>query len=76
MIYELWDIETNNLVGDYESQDAALHVIRNAIATHGRDAVRRLALTTEDDLGETLPVAHGESLIQLALRDNPLARPA
>jgi hypothetical protein len=76
MVYELWDVETRNLVGDYRSRDDALRVVRSAFESYGRDAVRRLALSVEDNSGITSPIAEGDALIDLALGDNSFARPA
>jgi len=76
MIYELWDIQSKNLVGDYRTRDEALRIVRSAFETHGRDAVRRLALSVEDRSGNTSPIADGDALIDLALEGKSIARPA
>ncbi len=44
MHYELWDTETGNLVGEYDSEDAALAVVRDAQRLHGPDALTALTL--------------------------------
>lgn len=76
MIYALWHIDSNNLVGDYRSQEEALRVVRNALELHGRDAIVRLALTVEDQTGDVSPLAHGQALVDLALGEEQPLRPA
>jgi hypothetical protein len=72
MHWELWDTETGNLVGDYDSEADALAVVRNALCRHGPSVAAALALGTEyDDEGgrdaDLPPVIEGHDLIALAL---------
>ncbi|MGH2532251.1 MAG: hypothetical protein ACRDJW_08065 [Thermomicrobiales bacterium] len=83
MAFELWDTETNNLVGNYDTREAALQIVQNAIQAHGVDATARLALGYEDRQGRTTLIAQGTDLIELAQRrpairgqHESLARPA
>ena len=48
MIYELWDTVSMNLVGPYESKEAALSVVREAVARYGESYVEGLALAREN----------------------------
>src|SRR5437763_648324 len=64
--YELWDIETANLIGTYETEDAALSVVRQAIETHGQDYVASLALGSEDKRGRSKLLAKGAELPERA----------
>lgn len=49
MLYELWDTQTGNLVGEYESEAAALAVVRGALSRYGPDVAAWLALGAEHD---------------------------
>jgi hypothetical protein len=46
--YELWDMETANLVGIYESMAAALEVVSRSLVAFGPAAIETLVLTAED----------------------------
>jgi hypothetical protein len=74
MHWELWDAETGNLVGDYDSEADALAVVRNALHRHGASAVATLALGVEhdDETGadaDLPPVMRGRDLVARALED-------
>jgi hypothetical protein len=77
LIYELMDVESANLVGTYESEAAALVVVRAAIEAHGRASVAGLALGYEDDEGNGGLIAEGAGLAKraLAARARRLAPP-
>jgi hypothetical protein len=64
---ELWDTATSNLVGTYPTQEAALTVVRDAVAKHGPRVFADIALGREDQQGELIPVAQGDALVQLAM---------
>lgn len=66
MAYELWSTDTRNIVGDYETEDAALMVVSNARRTQGRAAVVGLVLGYENRHGQTQMIAAGDELIALA----------
>lgn len=51
MIYELWDIRSNNILDAYESKSEAIDALRTAIREHGDLAVEFLMLL-EDDPGQ------------------------
>lgn len=67
MIYELFDTESANQVGVYETEEAALAVVRDAVRAHGLDAVATLALGREDEAGDTTVIASGIALAELAM---------
>ena len=80
MHWELWDTETGNLVGDYDSEDEALTVVRDALRRLGPTAIAPLALGAEHDdeggLDDDLPpVLQGEDLVVRA-QDGPAGRAA
>jgi hypothetical protein len=68
MHWELWDTETGNLVGDYDSEDDALAVVRNALRRLGPAAIASLALGAQHDdergIDDDLPpVVQGQDLV-------------
>jgi len=67
MAYELWDTETRNIVGDYETEGEALAIVRDVLRLDGQDAVASLALAHEDRSGRTRIVAIGRDLGNRAL---------
>lgn len=70
MAYELSSTDTRNIVGDYETEAAALTVVTNALRTQGRAAVVDLALGYEDRRGRTRMIAAGEELIARSRADH------
>jgi hypothetical protein len=69
MVYEIWDIESANLVASYDSEEDALAFVRHSLPRHEHEIRSTWALALEDDDGETEAIAAGEILIQRALRD-------
>ncbi len=66
MTFELWDTESHNVVGEYESELAALKVVKNALKRRGRAFATTIALVCEDDDGQSRTVAMGMQLATLA----------
>ena len=64
-IFELWDMDTRNLVGTYETQEAALDIVRKTVRRHGHKHTESLALGTEDSRGNVRAVAAGQALTDL-----------
>jgi hypothetical protein len=62
IVFELWDTETANLVGAYETEEEALAVVRRAMATHGEQYASGLALLKDDDGEEMETLAVGSAL--------------
>jgi hypothetical protein len=50
MIYEFWDIRSNNILDAFDSKSDAIEAIRNAVRQHGEWAVEFVMLL-EDDPG-------------------------
>jgi hypothetical protein len=48
-IFELWDVETSNLLDAYETEQAALRDVLELIDTEGRDVIETLALLRDDE---------------------------
>lgn len=75
MIYELFDTATANQVGVYQTEAAALAVVRGAVQRHGADSVTTLALGLEDEAGDTTVIASGAALARLAAAQGDEAEP-
>lgn len=52
MIYEFWDVRTNNILSAYESKDDALEAIRDAVRESGPMALEWVMLLEDDPLAE------------------------
>lgn len=73
-LFELWDMETASLVGSYETEDAALEIVRSSLRSFGPASVLPLALTREEEEGEegeTRVIARGTDLLAMALVKEP-----
>ena len=65
--YEIWDNDTFNIVYAYPTLDEALASIRHEIAANGPEAAASWVLQYDDRV-TVENIAHGESLIDLALK--------
>jgi hypothetical protein len=61
--YEVWNRESANLVGDFDSESDALAFVHEMVEQHGPDVVLAWALAFEDDGGETHSIAVGADLL-------------
>lgn len=68
-VYDLIDLESGNLVGAYDSEDAALAIVRSGDRRYGREAVAALALLRVDAAGEQRLVADADDLLRRAVGD-------
>ncbi len=68
MIYALWDIQTVNLVMEYDSELDALALVLEGIERNGPQDTDTLALDVEDDEGNVMSIAYGQALAELAKR--------
>lgn len=75
-LYELYDTDTANQVGVYETREAALAVVRSSLRAYGPRAVEGLALGCEDVSGDTVVLAAGAALAVLAEEDASRANAA
>lgn len=66
MIYALWDIETINLVADYDNLQDALALVLEGIERNGPKDTDTLALEAEDEQGNVTSIAYGQALAELA----------
>ena len=65
--FELWDAQSASLVGTYDTQAAALVVVRRSLASFGPASVASLVLTAEKSGGaDPRVIAAGDDLAALA----------
>lgn len=67
MTYEVWDTETNNLVGAFDTKREALALIRAVVHNHGREYVATFALGNHAPRGRMRAIAEGSQLAELAI---------
>ena len=64
MAYEVWEMQTGNLVASFSLEEDALALVRDAVEAHGEAYARHLALVREDEAGQTTTVATAEQLLE------------
>ncbi len=67
-IYALWQIQTHNLVDDFDNEHDALALVWENIE-HNPDLADTLALNVEDEAGNITSIAQGRELAALAKRE-------
>ncbi len=68
MTCELWEAESGHAIGGYNTEEAALRVVRATIDQHGRDAVDTWLLMHEDKRGRSKAMEKGCALADRAMR--------
>lgn len=67
--YELWTLDTGNMIADYDTEADALAEVQTYVAAHGREAVSDWALARSGDTESDFQrIAEGDALVDLALR--------
>jgi len=74
MTYDLWDVESGNIVNTFETERDALVVVRTLLGLNGQEYARALSLGAEDDDGSMRIIAEGEALAELVARTLPSTR--
>lgn len=69
-------MSTGNAIGDYDTEAAALAVVRDTAMVHGRDSVRTFALVGVNRRGRATTIAAGDDLAARALAGHQQAAPA
>ena len=67
MTYEMWSKVSRSIIGTFDSEDAALTAVREAVKAHGRPYAEELALIREDSRGRSRAIADGIALVDRAL---------
>ena len=65
--YELMDTDTANVVGFYDTKEAAFAIVRRAYERYGLPGVEGLALSEETAQGDGVLPAEGAELLRLAM---------
>jgi len=76
-VFQLWDVESGNLVGEYLTERDAIAVVCQTLANYGSEHVITLALTQERGQGPEI-IAEGAELLrraQIPLRTVPASDP-
>ena len=66
MAYEIWEVQTGNLVASFGHERDALALVRDAVKAHGEAYVGSLALVHEDESGNSTTVATSHELLERA----------
>jgi hypothetical protein len=66
MAYEIWEMQTGNLVASFSHERDALALVRDSVKAHGEVYVETLALVHEDEAGGSTTVATSYELIERA----------
>ncbi len=66
MGYEIWEMQTGNLVASFSHEQEALALIRDAVEAHGTAYVETMALVHEDGAGSPTTVATSYELLERA----------
>jgi hypothetical protein len=66
MSFEIWEMQTGNLVASFAREEDALALVRDAMNDHGESYIATLALVREDDDGQSVTVATGYALVERA----------
>jgi hypothetical protein len=67
MIWTIWDLDSGNLVGTYDTEQEALAVLRSAIKAYGASYTDGLVLGREDSEGRPKALVEGQELARRAL---------
>lgn len=69
--YELWDLETRNIVAVFDSEETALAGVRQTLYLQGRESAETLFLGTNDEDGDGELIAQGADLVARAEAARP-----
>jgi len=77
-VYELWQMETRNLIEDFATEADALAAVRQMMDVSGASALAEVVLLAGPRDGDApmRTVAAGPDLVRFALRDVPPVRDA
>jgi hypothetical protein len=65
--FEIWDRDSRNLMGEYDTEARALSIVAKAVVDHGRQYIDSMVLVRVGPRGGLKRVAAGQQLAQLAL---------
>jgi hypothetical protein len=64
--FELWDVDAGNLIGTFETRDAALAIVRDLIRLNGSEYAESLELGSQPATGDFEVLGTGLELSRLA----------
>jgi hypothetical protein len=64
--FELWDVDAGNLIGTFETRDAALAIVRDLIRLNGSEYAESLELGSQPAAGDFEVLGTGLELSRLA----------
>jgi hypothetical protein len=64
--YELWDVDSGNVIGAYPSEKRALAAVASAVGRYGLSYADSLALIREDSRGSSKLLLSGAALSERA----------
>ncbi len=71
MYYQMMDVDSGNLVDEFDSLEAALAAVRDGFERFGQAGVDGLALSENDDDGGGRLLGIGDELLYLAQAASP-----
>lgn len=66
MYYELWNVDSGNIVASFDSEAAALESVRKMVDAYGDASVDDWSLIPRDALGYGETIAYGRDLLKRA----------
>lgn len=72
-VYELWDLETGNMIEAFHTETEALAAVRDAVTRHGRSYVETWALA-HATVRKMRSLAQGQALVERAFEKNGSTR--
>lgn len=66
MTYELWDTESRNVIGEFDSEADALAAVLEAVQLNGAESVAAFTLIGAFDDGAVKGLAAGQELVERA----------
>lgn len=73
--FELWGKDSRSILGAFDTEEAALAAVREALDRHGRAYAETFAVIREDARGRSRLLGEGATLVEDAVR-GAAARPA
>lgn len=67
--YALWEIQTINMIRDFDNERDALALVLRFIELNGPEVVDSLAFNVEDEDGDIHFIAQGQELAERARRE-------
>jgi hypothetical protein len=62
-LYELWHVNSGNLLGTFDTEESALDLVRELIASNGPAIADALELGVEDEHGDFTHLGTGAELL-------------